>query len=74
MTMTGDRLFPHDVTKEAGVRLMLSQRKPVSGSMSGSRPATKELPLATKSTRMFPKNVGKIGNIAEKEWKNIEDK
>jgi len=72
MTMTGDRLFPHDVTKEASVRLMLEQRKPASGSMSGSRPATKELPLATKSTRMFPKNVGKMGNIAEKEWKNIE--
>jgi len=46
---------------------MLEQRKLVSGSMSGSRPATKELPLATKSTRMFPKNVGKIGTIAEKE-------
>jgi len=74
MTMPGDRLFPHDVTKEAGVRLMLEQRKPVSGSMSGSRPATKELPLATKSTQMFPKNVGKIGTIVEKEWKNIGDR
>jgi len=42
--------------------------------MSGSRPATKELPLATKSTRMFPKNVGKMGKIVEKEWKNTEDK
>ena len=32
MTMIGDRMFPHDVTKEAGVRLMMSQRRPVSGS------------------------------------------
>ena len=51
---------------------MLEQRKLVSGSMSGSRPATKELPLAMKSTRMFQKNVGKMGNVAEKEWKNTE--
>ena len=44
----------------------MSQRKLVSGSMSGSRPATKELPLATKSIRMSPKNARKMRKNSRK--------
>ena len=70
MTRSNNSKFPHDVIKEALVRLLsgsCSHTCQMIGRLSGSVPATKESPLATSKAMVVSKNVAKMGrNIPPK--------
>ena len=70
MTRSDNSKFPHDVIKEALVRLhvrLMFPYLPMISRLSGSVPATKESPLATSKAMAVLKNVIEMGrNILPK--------